>query len=156
MERTNQMGPPRGNKNALSHGLSSGRLPKGCSSIGASVNAMLRALETATLKAKGEVSIVDAALIQSACRWERHSQLAARWLRLAFAELTYDERLRYSRETARASSERDKAIGALRLDGVAWGPALGMLDPLAPAAIEGPDDDGGVLASSPGTPDVQP
>ena len=42
--------------------------------------------------------------------------LAGRWLRQSEASLTPDQRLAFSREVARASSERDKCIRLLGLD----------------------------------------
>ena len=146
MSQSKKMGPPCGNKNALRHGLSSLRGPVGTATITRSIGMMQRSLEAAVLKARATVEVSDAALIQTACRWEWHSQLAARWLRVAFGELTYDERLRYSRETARASSERDKAIGQLRLGGdmsTPWGPMLGdLMGQPGPLSIVGPDASG--------------
>jgi hypothetical protein len=65
---------------------------------------------------KGEVSLIDAAAINSAMRWERHALLAQRWLRKDWEELTADQRLNFSREVARASSERDKCLKTLGLE----------------------------------------
>jgi hypothetical protein len=64
---------------------------------------------------RGEVSLVDAAYINTAYRWERHAQLAARWLHLHGAEMDHATRLAYSRDVARASTERDKALASLKL-----------------------------------------
>jgi hypothetical protein len=49
-------------------------------------------------------------------RWERHAALAQRWLVKAGDTLKPDQRLSFSREIARASSERDKALAALKLE----------------------------------------
>ena len=106
--------PPR-NSNALKHGLSIGRLPKGAAYV-ANLTAKLRqALEDATLDIRGQVGVYELAVINSAIRWERHALLAQRWLRREAANLTPDQRLAFSREVARASSERDKCLKALGL-----------------------------------------
>jgi hypothetical protein len=58
---------------------------------------------------------MDAALINTAFRAERHAQLAQRWLAREADSMTPADRLSYSREVARASEARDKAIAALDL-----------------------------------------
>lgn len=68
------------------------------------------------MRCRGEVSIDDAAYIQTALRWERHAALAHRWLNTAYAKLSATEKLNFSREIARASAERDRAISMLELD----------------------------------------
>jgi hypothetical protein len=97
------------------HGLRSTGWPKGTERERRAVGAYGRALREAVLAAGGQLDIVTAGLINTAMRWERHASLAARWLRLEHASLTPDQRLSYSRETARASSERDRAVAALGL-----------------------------------------
>lgn len=109
-------GPPKGNGNALRHGLKAGQLPKDAKYIEYRLNAFRRTLEQAVLSAKGEVNIPDAAAIQTCLRWERHACLAQRWLVKAGDTLKPEQRLTFSREIARASTERDKAISALRID----------------------------------------
>jgi hypothetical protein len=108
-------GPPLGSRNAIRHGLRGAGLPSGCRKIETALNQFRRTLEDAVLEHRGEVSLVDAASVNSAYRWERHAQLAQRWLRLKGDTMNHTERLNYSREVARASSERDKAIAALCL-----------------------------------------
>jgi len=109
-------GPPKGNRNAIRHGLKAGQLPRDAKYIEYRLNQFRRQLEDAVIDAKGQVSIADAASIQTALRWERHAALALRWLTKQCAELKPEQRLTFSREIARASAERDKAIAALRLD----------------------------------------
>lgn len=104
------------NRNGLRHGLKAGKLPKDALHVEITTNRLRRQLEDAVLAARGAVSLTDASLIQSAVRWERHSALANRWLRMKSAELRPTELMAFSREVARASSERDKAIALLRLD----------------------------------------
>lgn len=118
---TRKRGAQPGNKNTLTHGLDAsrglraGRLPKGCGYIVRAVNDFTRAFNRALIAQKGEVSFTDAASVNSATRWERHSCLALRWLRLHADEMSHDQRLAYSREIAKASAERDKCIRATGL-----------------------------------------
>jgi hypothetical protein len=72
-------------------------------------------LEAAVMEARGEITLVDAAYVNTAFRAERHAQLAQRWLALEAATMTPADRLSYSREVARASQQRDVAIAALNL-----------------------------------------
>ncbi len=109
-------GAPRENINAIRHGLKAGQLPKDAKYIEYRLNAFRRTLEQAVLGARGEVTIPDAATIQTCLRWERHACLAQRWLVKAGDTLKPEQRLTFSREIARASAERDKAIAALKLD----------------------------------------
>jgi hypothetical protein len=112
-------GAPRGNTNGrgnLRHGLKAGQLPKDAKYIEYRLNDFRRQLEDAVMSARGEVSLVDAACIQTCLRWERHAALAQRWLVKAGDTLKPEQRLSFSREIARASSERDKALAALNLD----------------------------------------
>jgi hypothetical protein len=67
------------------------------------------------MEARGEVTLTDAAFVNTAYRAERHAQLAQRWLALEAENMTPADRLNYSREVVRASAERDKAIQALCL-----------------------------------------
>lgn len=112
-------GAPKGNSNGsgnVRHGLKAGKLPKNCKHIENQCNVLRRQLEAAVIQLKGEVSLYDAASIQTALKWERHGALALRWLRTEIQKLKPMERLHFSRETARASTERDRAIAALKLD----------------------------------------
>jgi hypothetical protein len=108
-------GPPKGNTNAIRHGLVAGKLPRDCQHIEIKINALRRTLEDAVMAAKGAIGIVDAAIIQSCCKWERHGALALRWLTKSADELKPVERLQFSREIARASTERDRSLAALGL-----------------------------------------
>lgn len=111
-----RMGPPLGSQNHLKHGLRAGRLPKGCGYISTRVEKLREVIETQLCDQKGEVTITEAATINSMVRWERHALLAMRWLRQHVDDMTHDQRLAYSREIARASSERDKCLRSLKLD----------------------------------------
>jgi hypothetical protein len=107
--------PMRGSLTRLRHGLTGITLPPGCEHVQKSLLKLRTALEQAILAARNEVTIVDAGLVQTAIRWEKHSQLAGRWLERSYAVLTPEQRLLFSKESARASSERDRAISMLRL-----------------------------------------
>lgn len=109
-------GAPVGNRNRLRHGLRAGRLPRGCGSIRKACDRLRRQLEDAVVYERGEVSLADAATIQTALRWERHAMLSQRWLRLEGDSLTPGDRLAFSREIARASAERDKCLRSLNLE----------------------------------------
>lgn len=95
--------------------LALGSLPPSLARVERSAYQFRRALEDAYTLAYGDVDFQAAAIIQTASRWERHAGLALRWLRDHEQELDHAERLGYSREIARASSERDKAIASLKL-----------------------------------------
>ncbi len=109
-------GAPKGSANAMRHGLRAGKLPKDAKYIEWQMNSLRRELEAAVIAVKGEVNLLDAATIQTAVKWERHGALALRWLRVEGDKLKPTERLHFSREIARASTERDKALAALGLD----------------------------------------
>ena len=106
----------QGNRRATRHGLRAGKLPKGCSYIQKACNELRRVLEDSVIACRSEVNVGDAMLIQTCLRWERHALLAQRWLREQSDAMNADQRLNYSREIARASKERDKALASLRID----------------------------------------
>ena len=95
-----QRGAPRGNDNAARHYLKAGKLPPTMAYIEKRVNAFRRHLEDAVGKAKGEVSIVDAAAINSALKWERHGILCQHYLRHNEETLSVDQFLKYSEAMA--------------------------------------------------------
>jgi hypothetical protein len=105
------------NRNATRHGLRAGALPKGCAYIKRIVDELRRRIEAAVVAEHGAIPLVAAASINTATRWERHALLAQRWLRLRADEMSDDQRLAYSRDVAKASAERDKALATLRLPG---------------------------------------
>jgi len=122
------MPAPIANQNALQQGMTAGSLPDGCSYIANKTKALRSALQQAVLAVRGEVSITDAAAINTAVRAERLAMLAQRWLRLSAETMSHDQRLAYARETVKASEQRDKAIRSLNLDAAA--------DPMAALAAE--------------------
>lgn len=123
------MPAPKGNTNALRHGLTVGILPRGCGRITRTVNQFRSELEAAALEIHGgTLGPAESMAIHTACRWERHALLAGRWLRRNYDELNHDQRLHYSREIAKASSERDKAIAPLKLARTGTGSAWDAVD----------------------------
>lgn len=117
-EARTRVGAPPGNRNAIRHGLTCGRLPKGCSAIEKAMLQFRRAVEDQVAELRGgNISLYDAALINSAMRHERHAMLSQRWLWKASAdELTVTDRIRFSSEIGKASDARDKALKLLGLD----------------------------------------
>lgn len=115
-DATRNCGGQPGNRNNMRHGLRAGQLPKDAKYIELRLNAFRRTLEDAVVAAKGSVSLIDAGCIQTCLRWERHACLAQRWLVKAGDTLKPTDRLAFSREIARASAERDKALAALGID----------------------------------------
>jgi hypothetical protein len=106
------------NQNALTHAMRSalGALPAGAGYVNRLAYAMRRELEQAVASTDGSISLTKAAWIDSAVKWERHGQLATRWLRLHHDEMDLGQRLEFSREVAKATDARNKAIQALDLD----------------------------------------
>jgi hypothetical protein len=90
-------------------------MPKGCHHIDRATSHFRRQLEAAVFEARGEITLVDAAYVNTAYRAERHAQLAQRWLYREAATMTAADRLNYSREVVKASESRDKAIKELGL-----------------------------------------
>lgn len=110
-------GAPRGNSNAIvRHGLKAGKLPPKCQYIEHQINRLHRELEKCVLAVKQEITLSDAATIQSAIKWERHGALCQRWLRLEAEKLSATERLKFSESIAKASDNRDRSIRSLGLD----------------------------------------
>src|SRR3972149_3432597 len=112
------MPAPKANTNAATHGLrlTVSRAPMGAEYVAKAVYRFRELVETAVVERHGEVTVYRAALIQSACRWELHSRLAGRWLKIAHDQLTAGGETGDSREIARASSERDRCLKELGLD----------------------------------------
>jgi hypothetical protein len=115
-ETDSKGGPPKGNRNAIRHGLSTSKLPKGAIYIEKACHKFRLNLENAVLEARGEITLIDASAIDTATKWVRHEKLCARWLRLKADTLSPDNLLKFSRDMAKASTERDKAIRLLKLE----------------------------------------
>lgn len=69
------------------------------------------------MQARGEVSILDAALIDSAVRWQTSALIVARWLRVYEATMSHNERLLYVRQAGIFGDKRDRCLRELRLSG---------------------------------------
>lgn len=119
-------GAPALNANALTHGLDSdpevgrqrltlGALPRSLRRVERDAYAFRIALEEAVSLAHGRIDFAAACAVNTASRWERHALLATRWLRERGEAMDDAGRLAYSREIARASAERDKAVASLKL-----------------------------------------
>ncbi len=130
-----KVGGQRGNRNHMRHGLTAGKLPQGCQYIENALNSFRRQLEDIVLENKGSISLLDAAAIQTALKWERHGALALRWLNKAGDKLKPMESMSFSREIAKASTERDKALANLGLNRNKVVDAWALID-VAPRRIE--------------------
>lgn len=111
-------GAPKGNRNSRRHGLYSPRLPKGLSYPDKKGNEFRRFVERAVLEAKGEVCLVDAALIHSAGELQKlayKNRVECREAREK-GELTHDLSLRFDAEYRRTLDMRDAKLKALGLD----------------------------------------
>lgn len=109
-------GPPKGNLNSGRHFLRAGSLPKRLKYIEVRLNCFRRNVESLVVAQKGEVSLLDAARINTALRHERHAILAQHWLRVEGERMAASDRLRFSEAIGKASDSRDKALVALGLD----------------------------------------
>lgn len=115
-ENGRKRGAQPGNRNRMRHGLRGGKLPPKLQYIEHRLNSLRRTLEDAVVALRSEVSIVDAACINSAAKWERHGLLAQHWLRHEVENMSVTDRLKFSEAIAKASDNRDKNIKALGLD----------------------------------------
>ncbi len=109
-------GAKKGNTSAMTHGIQGSVLPPGCSHITAQLDRFRRATQEAAIAARGELGLIELCAIQTSTSWYRHALLARRWLRIADAQMTLDQKIFFSREEARALAERDKALRQLGLD----------------------------------------
>ena len=109
---------PAGDPRRRRYGMNGGLLPPGASyrSIEDKANAVRRHLENAVFEAKGEVSITDAAVINSALAWEKHRLMVQFWFRTEIEEMTRTQRLNFSEAIAKATAKRNDCISALNLD----------------------------------------
>jgi hypothetical protein len=96
--------------------LALGELPADMRGAGRTATRLRLALEAAVIDRHGSITLSQACLISTAARWERHGAVSGWLLRQHAESMTHDQRLTYSREIARASAERDKAIERLRLE----------------------------------------
>jgi hypothetical protein len=121
------MPAPEGNSNAWKHGLRSSlvlvAVPPKAAWIKKLMAAFRRDLEAAVVERHGEVSLMRAAVINSASRHETIAQLAGRMLKLAGDEVKTETKLAILDRIGRATDARDRCIRALDLEatpGSAW------------------------------------
>ena len=110
----------QGNRNRTTHGtrgfLSLGSLPKGASYIRRLMGLLRSELETAVQNTFGQITLEQAALIQSACRHEGVALLWQRWLRQRMAQLKASTLLQITKQISSSTDLRDRAIRALKID----------------------------------------
>jgi hypothetical protein len=134
-----------GNRNGLTSGLYSffttGRFPKGASYIARLLREMRQALEVELVKAHGELSLANAAAVQTACRHEGRALLLQRMLHDETLSVTVDQRLSILRDISAASEARDRVLARAGLtretSGSVWaaffgGTTAGPLPPVPP------------------------
>jgi hypothetical protein len=135
------MPAPEGNSNAWKHGLRSSlvlvAVPPKAAWIKKLMAAFRRDLEAAVVERHGEVSLMRAAVINSASRHETIAQLAGRMLKLAGDEVKTETKLAILDRIGRATDARDRCIRALELDAThdAWGAYFA-----SPIDVPGPTD----------------
>ena len=122
---TNSRGAQNGNRNAIRTGvysfLTTGKYPRGASYVGRLIGQLRHSLESIVLGREGEVSVFNAAVIQSACRHEGRAQLLQRWLREIDGggnvkkPPSLQDRVSILREIGNASDSRDRCLRALGL-----------------------------------------
>jgi hypothetical protein len=118
------------------------RLPPGTEYVERRVNALRRKLETIVVELKGTISVIDAAAIQGALRWERYACLAAHWLRKEASTLSASDRLRFAEAMAKGGDNRDRNIRLLGLDRDEEDTLLTDLYSRKPRLLPGPEQKG--------------
>jgi hypothetical protein len=83
--------------------------------ISKQLNLFRRALEDEVLNTKGQIGVLDAALVNTAVEWARHGMRCAYWLEESYDTFKPSERVEHSAWVAKACDARDKAIKALDL-----------------------------------------
>ncbi len=116
------------------HGLTLARLPAGCQFIHRKASELRTALEREVISQRGEITVPELAVIASVATWTIHGLLCSRWLQKAGETLNHSERLGYSREVARAATERERAIARLNLDRKSHDPWRDVLSAPVPAS----------------------
>src|SRR5580704_1541002 len=109
-DRKRTGGAPDGNANALKNGLRCGKFPPGSEYLIKQVASFRKVAEAAILDARGQLGFYETSLLQTAIEHYSHGLRVRRWLRVGWNDLNLDQRLAYSREIARAFSERDKVL----------------------------------------------
>ena len=116
------MAAPRNNENALRSGqrvrfgLMIGGGPKATRYVTAKLCKFREALEQAVVSVHGEVSLLHAAAISTALRWERAAALSTKWFREQGDKMDVLDRVALQKAIAEASERRDKAIERLKIE----------------------------------------
>jgi hypothetical protein len=115
------MASPKFNLNAARTGtklvrLTVGELPRQLNSVKIEGRRYRRALEDATIEVRGEVSVTDAHLIDTATAAMVHAGICRWLLREKIDGMGATDVLACSREMLRAKETRDRSVRALRLD----------------------------------------
>jgi hypothetical protein len=99
----------------LRHGMTVGGFPPHCQHERRMVNAFRTLLEREVLQLRGEISAVDASMIECACHFHRHSVLARRLLRTHGGKMSALEQLKFSDAISGAAEKRHRALLKLGL-----------------------------------------
>ncbi|MBI2807929.1 MAG: hypothetical protein HYX68_23340 [Planctomycetes bacterium] len=140
------MGAPIGNVNASKNGtridrrrLTIGELPRELLSARREARAYRRDLESATLAAIGEISVMGAHVIDTACAATIHASVCRWLLRFRLDVMTPADILACSRELVKAKQARDAAVRQLGLDAPPPAPWV-MIDATPPAVQDDAPD----------------
>ena len=115
-EKQAKGGAPLLNRNSVTHGLRMklSSLPPKCGHIKRQASELVRAIEGALEARAIQVGPYEATVIAAVARHHRHAALCARWLRLG-EDLSPADKLRFSAEVARASTEMVKLLERIGL-----------------------------------------
>ena len=108
-------GAPAENRNGFRHGLRSARDPKGCVYITQQGTRFRQSLEDRLIADGREIGPYEAGLIAAGVAHLKHAAKARRWLRVHFDELTYDQRLAFSREEPKSLDSLARCMKELGL-----------------------------------------
>lgn len=132
-EQRRRRGAPKNNLNAIRHGMTVLKPPKGGGHVKKLNNTFRRAVEAALVADHQVIDFTASCLVNRAARGEMAAGLAALWLRNASDELTHDQRLTYLTAIVRHTEARDRALTQLGLTGRGVeGRAIKMLDVILP------------------------
>lgn len=106
-------GAPPGNRNAYRHGLYSPRGPEGSKYIDRAAGTFRRHLEDCVVAAYGEISVVHAALIQTASEAARVALAEFKELQTAHSELDFSQRTAKRQAALKAMDLRDRKVKEL-------------------------------------------
>lgn len=113
-DKPNKGGAPRGNCNALRHGLYSKNLPAQFEHLDGPLAAFTRRLERDVAAVHGEIGMERSAHIDRAVAWTRHGAICHELL-CSGKDLDVDDIINLSREIARSFDLREKPLKELQL-----------------------------------------